>query len=214
MSLRNRFSLPVLQFSPPRTGSTLVWNVLRELFPGRRIKKKHSLKKTRLGPFCLPIVCTVRHPLDAMASSIQCQELPKTDESIDMLRKEFDLAMRSVLDIRTDSHALILKYEQFSNDHEYLFNELECFFGINIDSHKRQGICDKYNVKKVKEKTEQMGDFDNWNKKDHFHGRHVSKFNGASGYYREFFTQEQICRLKAHYQLYLDAFGYTVDAQE
>jgi hypothetical protein len=210
MNLRHRLSFPIVQFSPPRTGSTLVWNVLRELFPARKIKKRHSLKKTRLGPFRLPIVCTVRHPLDAIASCIQCRELPLTDESIDMLIEEFDrLAIKTVLNIRTDPHLLILKYEQFSADFDFLFDELERFFKCAVDPEKRNQIRDKYDVKKVKQKTEQMGAFDNWSAEDHLHGRHISKYNGASGYYREFFSDEQILRMQAHYQDYLKVFGYS-----
>jgi len=213
MNFKNRLSLPVIQFSPPRTGSTLVWNILTELFPGRRIKKKHSLRKTRLGPFHLPVVCTVRHPLDAVASCIQCRDLPLTDQTIDDLIEEFDrLAIQTVLDIRNDPHVLILKYEQFSADYEFLFDELERFFGITIGPDQRQIIQKKYNVRQVKQKTEQMGDFSNWDKENHLHGRHISKFNGASGYYQQFFSAEQIRRMSLHYQQYMQVFGYSVEA--
>lgn len=211
MSLKHKLSLPVIQFSPPRTGSTLVWNVLKELFPGRKIKKKHSLKSTNLGPFRLPVVCTVRHPLDALASCIQCRELPQTDESIDLLIEEFDqLAIQTVLNIRNDPHVLILKYEQFSVDFDFLFNELERFFGCAIGAEKRKMISEKYDVKKVKKKTEQMGAFNNWSAEDHLHGRHISKFNGASGYYREFFSEEQVLRMQEHYRAYMNSFDYDV----
>lgn len=211
MRFFNFLKVPVVQFSPPRTGSTLVWNVLREIFPGRKIKKKHTLRKRQLGPFPMPVVCTVRHPMDALASCIQCRELEHNDQTITDLMDEFDrLAIRRVLEIKDDPHVLILRYEEFAGNYDFLFNELETFFQLRIESGLRQMIRQKYDVKKIKEKTRALGGFENWTKQDHLHGRHVSEKNGACGYYKTFFSPEQIDRMAAHYQNYMKEFGYSV----
>ena len=57
----------LVQFSPPRSGSTLVYNIMREIFPHKKIFKVHTFRA-----MCneMPVVVTYRHPLDCIASSI------------------------------------------------------------------------------------------------------------------------------------------------
>ena len=62
---------PIIQFSPPRTGSTLLWNTLRVCFPEREVKKVHRLSKFEKNYRSAPIVASIRNPLDSISSSIQ-----------------------------------------------------------------------------------------------------------------------------------------------
>ena len=66
----------IIQCSPIRSGSTIVYNFLRELFPSAQVVKKHSYHPDFSS---FPIVTTYRHPLDCIASSIQRYGREPTD---------------------------------------------------------------------------------------------------------------------------------------
>jgi len=196
----------IIQFSPPRTGSTLVFNVLREIFPGRRIDKSHNYE-TKFEKY--PVVVTYRHPLDAIASSIQRYGRTPTDEEIEKQIKEFeDNSLWDILSIRHQSNVLMLKYEEFYKDYDYIFDALEKFFGLTISADKRREITNRYNIEAVDEQVRDYGDFQTYDKVTQLHGRHISTYKGGVNYYAEFFSPAQIDYLKKVYAKLLAEFGY------
>jgi len=196
----------IIQFSPPRTGSTLVFNVLREIFPGRRIDKSHNYE-TKFEKY--PVVVTYRHPLDAMASSIQRYGRTPTDEEIENQIKEFEAnSLWDILPIRRHPNVLMLKYEEFYKNYDYIFDALETFFGVTISAEKRREITNRYNIEAVDEQVREYGDFQTYDTVTQLHGRHISTYKGGVNYYREFFSPEQIDYLKKVYAKLLAEFGY------
>lgn len=206
------FDPPILQFGPPRTGSTLVWNTLREIFPFRRVVKTHTLSPFRLSVFSRSeIVCTVRHPLDTVASSLQRYDLLPSAETIQGQLAELDDGMQWALRVKDHPRALILKYERFAGDFEGLFDSLERFFGVVVDPGVRARVRNTYAIDEVKKRADSLGDFSHFDPDTHIHGRHVSRHAGRSGTYREFFDRDQIDRLRRHYASFLEAFDYVGD---
>ena len=57
----------MVQYGPPRSGSTLIYNIMQELFPHKKIFKVHMKRK-----MCsvLTTVGSYRNPLDSIASSL------------------------------------------------------------------------------------------------------------------------------------------------
>ena len=200
---------PVIQFSPPRTGSTLLWNALLLCLPTKKILKQHEISRFQKSRWNRsPIVCSVRNPLDSIASVIQAHGQTPSDE---VIREKTDIiapAFRDVRDLLQQPRVKVLKYEDFAHDFPFLFREIEEFFGIAISEETRQAVRDKCSLSSVKAKAEQLGDFDNYDEEDHIHGRHVSDYEGASGYYSEFFTAEQMEKMYAELGDIFDAFGY------
>jgi hypothetical protein len=122
---------PIIQFSPIRSGSTLVFNILRELFPDRKIIKKHQCGIRELS---FPVVVTYRHPLDCIASSIQRYELEPTDEVVAQQISEFNSnGAIDVLKIKNNPNVLLLQYEEFFGNFEVIFRRLETILW-NCDS--------------------------------------------------------------------------------
>ena len=196
----------IIQYSPPRTGSTLVYNILRELFSHCKIQKTHNYED-KFDAY--PVVVTYRHPLDSIASSIQRYGRTPSDEEIRAQIREFDkTGIGDILKIRNQSNVLMLKYEEFYNRYDYIYDLLEKFFSIKIPADERKRLSDGYNMDAVKQMTQNFDDFRGYNKVTQLHGRHISEHKGETYYYKSYFSPAQIEYLKNVYKDILDAFDY------
>ena len=203
---------PIIQFSPPRTGSTLLWNTLRVCFPEREVKKVHRLSKFEKNYRSAPVVASIRNPLDSISSSIQRYGKDPTDEVIKEQIQEYEKeGMWDILEIKNKSNVKILKYADFAFNFSLMFSELEDFFGKKIDAELKNHVLKTYSINKVKEKSYDYGEFSNYDKEDHIHGKHISKYSGASGYYSDFLERDQIEMVYRHFKDVFDAFGYEID---
>ncbi|MDY6825251.1 MAG: hypothetical protein SWH68_15885 [Thermodesulfobacteriota bacterium] len=198
----------IIQFSPPRSGSTLVYNILRDIFPEKTIRKTHQyapdFSRHR-------IVVTYRHPLDCIASSLQRYGKPPSDIEINTQIKEFDEnGIWDLLSLNKGSrpNVLLLRYEIFYNNFEYIFNNFEDFFSICIPVEQRQTISKKYNINTVYQSIQKYSDFNEFDEDRHWHGNHISKYKGKTYYYKQFFNRQQIAHLKNVYHDILMSFGY------
>ena len=193
----------MVQYGPPRSGSTLIYNIMCELFPTKKIFKVHMKRK-----MCsvLVTVGTYRNPLDSIASSLLRYKIEKpSDEDI---KKQIDVFNKSDLKYIPKmiemSNILMLKYENFLNNYDYIFDHFEEFFSIKILTEKRTFLKEKLGMKSVEKKLKSMDDkFGEMDKNSQLHGNHISKFKGCSGYYKKIMTEKQISML-------LDEFGETM----
>ncbi|WP_404787208.1 sulfotransferase domain-containing protein [Altericista sp. CCNU0014] len=209
--LRRAISIPIksqkiIQFSPPRSGSTLIYNILRDVFPEKDIEKLHVYRYAILKS---PIVITYRHPLDCIASSIQRYGLVPTDEVIEKQVVEFEQnGIWDILRLRDEKNVLMLRYEEFVSDFDKIFEGIEVFFGIFIPLEKRKIIADRYQIKNIEKIVRSKNTFDEYDEVTHWHGKHISKYKGKPYYYKKFFQDGQIKYLKNIYKDYLTAFNY------
>ena len=202
-------SPPVIQFSPPRTGSTLLWNTLRICFPDEKVRKVHKLRVYEKKYRHAPIVASIRNPLDSISSSIQRYDKEPTDVVVrDQILEYEKQGMWDILEIMNKLKVKILKYEEFSFDFDFMFAELEDFFQVPIAAELKAEVADKYTIDRVKQRSENFGDFANYDQKDQIHGKHISRYSGASGYYKEYLGNEQIQLIYTHFKKVFDAFGY------
>jgi len=200
---------PIIQFSPPRTGSTLLWNTLRVCLPKREVKKAHKLSAFEIRFRSAPIVASIRNPLDSISSSIQRYGKDPTDEVVMQQIEEYErLGMWDILEIQNKPNVKILKYEEFAFDFTFMFRELEDFFQQPIPQQLKQQVIENYSIDKVKTKSDSRGEFTNFNKEDQIHGQHISKFSGASGYYMDFLSSKQIESIQKRFKPVLQAFDY------
>jgi hypothetical protein len=152
----------IVQFGIPRSGSTLVYNILRETFPATYVMKAHSLNR-KLSRY--PIIATYRHPLDVLASILQCQALSVSDEEI---KKQLIILNRTglwdIFSIRDQPGVLLLKYEEFSINFDFLFDAIESFFNQPIPIEARERLHHAYNIQNVKRRIGEHQDFSNYDK--------------------------------------------------
>lgn len=124
--------------------------------------------------------------------------------------EEYDrLGMWDILEIRNKRNVKILKYEEFAFNFEFMFSELEDFFHQSIPQALKQQVINDYSIDKVKGKADARGSFSNYNKEDQIHGQHISKFSGASGYYRYFLSPKQIETIQQRFKQVFEAFDYS-----
>jgi hypothetical protein len=196
----------IIQFSPPRSGSTLVYNILRDVFPKRKIKKRHRYESDKLK---YPVVVTYRNPLDCIASSIQRYDLTPTNEVIERQIAEFERnGIWDILKIKDNPNVLMLKYEDFFDDFEVIFKGIENLFDIKILPASRSTLTERYQIDAVEKIIKDMDTFDEYNKVTHWHGKHISSQRGRPMYYKHFFKEDQIAYLKSVYKEILLEFNY------
>ncbi|MCP4088658.1 MAG: hypothetical protein GY746_02540 [Gammaproteobacteria bacterium] len=150
---------------------------MKAVFREALITKTH---KYILNSAEIPTVVTYRHPLDCIASSIQRYQQQSTDEVLDEhIRILGRHGIWDVLQIKDDSNVLMLRYEEFNNNYDYIYDHLELFFNIKIKLSKRDEITASFQIDKIEKLTEDYNSFMEYDPESHWHGLHISnKFKG------------------------------------
>lgn len=193
------FPLPagvrIFQISPPRTGSTLIFNILQYLFEdtlamhytnrNKRVYKGHGSSSIRDDN--IYFVSTIRNPLDALASWVCANE--KLDDNRRAIVNERKLMghARFILSHYNSFYRLskslpsdkilILKYEIFDKNFEYVYSELENFFHISIDSQTRESINKYFNKDAMKSLASEYQSYNNYHPYIGIHGKHINYVN-------------------------------------
>ena len=198
--------MKILQISPPRTGSTKMWNILKMAY-GNDVEKHHIYNINNTHN--IPIVMTVRNPYDMVCSSILRYGHQITDQSvsrqiIELFENGLDVPMRFI----NDDNVLIFRYEDYIFDWDFTFNKLEEFLG-EIDESKKKEIVEKLEIKNIKNNImNTMDSFSQYDKKTHIHGKHISEFNGEVGYSKKLLSKHQIQMIKTSFKEYNKTFNY------
>ena len=183
-------SRKIIQFSPQRSGSTLVFNILQDLFPTKYVKKQHNYD---LEDKNFPTVITYRHPYDCIASLILKDQVSPTDQIIEdkimLFRKD---GWNDFLNQFESSKILFLRYENFYNDIDFILSSIEGYFKIHISENKKVKLRNKYKISSVKKEIEKFKIFSEFDPQSHFHGNHISKYLGGTNSYKKFFNTNQI----------------------
>jgi hypothetical protein len=197
------------QVSPVRSGSTLVYNIIRELFPQAEIIKSHHMNG-HLND-ATHIIITVRHPFDAVISFCRFYGKEINDENIDYMTLDY-LANNGNIDIiDIDDSKLILKYEDYYKNYDYIYNHIEKYFKITIPNEKRKEINDKYNITNVKHMAAKYENYKSYDDITHIHGNHISCSDGNS-VYQNILTDKQKEIIFSHSQIrtIMDKYNYVV----
>ena len=202
------FKNEIIQFGMIRSGSTLVYNLLIDLFPQKKIYKTHRYPSKFQQFLNVPIVCTFRDPLDIICSSIKRYNLQPSKEVINNQVRELELnGLNAFIELdRNYSNKLILSYEKFRGNFNFIFDELEIFFKITIDIDKRTDLKNKYSISAVKKKVSKFKTFQEFDKQSQFHGSHISDTNGEIGSYLKFFNNEDITFLKKKFRIFREKY--------
>lgn len=175
----------IIQFSPIRSGSTLVYNLIRESVTPRVIKTHAYMQQDEWLR-----VTTIRHPFDSIASIMKQQPNTPFENAIVeyCLQGGKDIAEH---DIRTDGNTIVLRYEEFVNNFDVIFDALEQH-GYPIGADVRSALKEKYAIEAVSARLQQ-GE----GEEDSFLEQHISDTLGASTY-KEFFTETQLRHLESN----------------
>lgn len=172
--------MTIIQFSPIRSGSTLVYNYLLEL--GYKPTKTHNYIYNNKNQY----IITIRHPYNSIISSILRYE---QDINVTTIKNQINEYLRYggeglVTNNFTGNNHCILFYENFLNNHDLILNKLELFFNKTFKSELKQKIKYKLEINNVKSTIIKNGytKFSSFDRKTNFHGKHISEFNGEIDY--------------------------------
>jgi len=201
--LRKKEKQKVIQFSPPRTGSTLVWNALKLYVNDPH--KTHLIKDVDKVSKKL-VVSTIRNPFDMVCSSIHRYEKTFNEQSVQETLQMFESYNFNILLTLTEKkNCLILKYESFYNNYDFLFNELNYFFNKSISTREISSFKNEFSVHRVLEKVSHLKKFENYNPENHFHGKHIGPNNGAPNSYDKYLNEDMKNQIKKSFK---DIFSY------
>jgi len=186
----------IISFGIPRSGSTLVWQVLNELFDN--VQKTHDYIETKNN-----VVCTYRDFRDVYLS---LKRTGKENHFVGFTDLKTALKYRiDCLEKYTNNpNVLFLQYEKFVNDWDFLFKETSRFFNIEVLNKKE--IKNKFNIEKNKERQMLFNDFKQYDKQTQIHGNHIYK-GEVGGWKTELSKQEQTM-LNKEFKIQLIKWGY------
>jgi len=185
----------IIQFSPIRSGSTLVYNILREF---SNVRKTHNMSVQNGQLY----VITYRHPYNCIISSLLRNEKKinllniKSEISEYLKNGGKDLLKNDLL----KKNILLLQYEEFFDNYEVIYNKLEKFLNINIDENKKIELSKKYHITNVKKITNKYKTFKEYDKTTHLHGKHISEYDGQTDY-KKILSENDIYVLKENKSL-------------
>jgi len=178
----------IIVFSPPRTGSTLVYMVLQYLFettlgnwisPKRLVLKAHELKhclgRLRTFPQC-HVVITIRDPLEAYLSRLLIEERMDTKKALN-LSKELAIHYNEVhyfIQKRSNEKLHVFRYEDFENDLDKLLSDIEDGFSVSIPPEKKIAIKTFFSKETIQEKIKKYKNFRQYDSCTGLHGNHIA----------------------------------------
>lgn len=144
-------NIHIIVSSRTRSGTTLVVQILKEIFGNKNVDVTHGYRI----PYNY-IVIPYRDIRDIVCSYRRVFNPSKKDKEFslwELLKYSFILkifALRSIRWELINKKILWLKYENFVEDFDYLFDHLEDYFNIKITRKKREYFKDKYSKKNKK----------------------------------------------------------------
>ena len=191
----------IVQYSVPRTGSTVIRRLLYSLFPESEAPSQHPPLKYNSRDSL--IVSSCRHPLDILVSYIRvhtCEqgyELGGIDENLLAHHAETIKKLHYWYFEDLDHHRssiLQLKYEKFWNNYDYVFDNFENFFSIEIDDNKRHDITQECGIENSRKIQARLKDFSCFDEKTLLHGNHIATPEPFG--YKKVLTRTQIVSME------------------
>ncbi|MEO1003955.1 MAG: sulfotransferase domain-containing protein [Cyanobacteria bacterium J06638_7] len=157
------------------------------------------------------IICSIRNPCDAIASSLQRRSNNQAPSSASVKRQleEFErFGIFDVVALHSNPNAMVLRYEDFYDNWDYLFSRIESFLQISISLGVRKRCMDELAIEVVEAKSRRLGGFSNYDKTDHIHGQHISQYRGQVGYGVDFLGREFSQQVYTRFQVVFEEFHY------
>lgn len=217
----------VIVLTPPRTGSTLVYNVVRTLFEVQPNQRKHSTKKILKKHFkkenllinsCTLYFCTCRDPYTNLESRIKTSRIPIPREAFtrDLLESKARPIASSIMrefrvikELCQKHNVVLLKYEDFEKDLDYIFRKIESKLHFKISSEDKSLLSKHLDKASVLKFCSKLDGFSSYDRQSHFHGNHINTFKFSES---ELNIIQQVARpIFLKEKELLSEFGYTID---
>lgn len=175
--------------SPLRTGSTLVYNILRILFENLNssalVRKTHDLNHlATTNPAANHLyVFTLRDPADSCFSWYRVMN-EKNGKELTPLTQNYiqDIVIGIVHQWNLlhqlqalNKEVIVLKYEDFVNNPDHIFKTLEDRLSISINDADKNLLIKALSKENVLDNINSIDSFDKWSKIHLFHGNHIDQ---------------------------------------
>jgi hypothetical protein len=201
----------IIVFSATRTGSTLIWQCLNEIF--EKVHKVHPSAEadfeflSKLLRKELPCVIIERDPVESFLSKLRVdislngdtvkkfllcikEEMDNYVGTTEGLKKFCPYINSYLMELTNVQHIkdnykgemLVLDYNKFFNNHDFIFEEFENFFEIQIPTEVKDRIVEKTNLSANEKIQGQFKDFNSYCEKSHIHGEHI--LSGEPDFYK------------------------------
>lgn len=144
----------IIQYGFPGSGSTFMWQVLNSIFTN--VKKTHNCPEYSEN---YKVVATIRDFRDILCTYFKRANLPITKPSIDFLVNQHATRAGSFTDLYKVSeiwgdkdNILWLRYEDFFNNFDYIFNRVEEFFQIKLTDEQKEHAHKNYSLEANQER--------------------------------------------------------------
>lgn len=175
----------ILLFSAGRTGSTFVYQVLKELFGDRVIKSHEHGMRNNYFSLGLDCVLTERNHVDSYLSRLRVIQSDGDNEhflknlsnknylysEISNYKRELDYVRFVKNNYR--GRLLCLDYEKFAFNFSYLLDSFSSFFNIEISETKRREIEIETSRSKNILRQKEFKSFTQHDEETHIHGSHI-----------------------------------------
>ena len=155
--------MKIIVFTPPRTGSTLLYNILQEYFPNDEIKKVHEFEDGDL------IFTTIRDPRDSALSIHRVK-----NNNLNLSVREIKLGIARVIQ-NYNRITEIFRYEEFYNNPKFWIEKMKKYTNHTVSEEILNKIISPV---KRKELIDSMGmtDFNTeWDDETHLHANHIGE---------------------------------------
>ena len=207
----------IIQAGVPRSGSTLVTQALEKLFPKATVLKIHGFRDVDTA------VVTYRDFRDVLVSLWRVQKeipLAELEQGKQMPKSDIEhflpVVTKYVDDInryKSLDNVLFLKYEQFYNDYDFLFDAFEQYFNVKLNSNLKKKI--KKHIS-LEVNTRRAAKFPNFHSKRRhkmfarnnfrIHGLHI--YSPKPGAWRDLIAPEHHELINNRLGKYLKQWGY------
>lgn len=208
-----------------RSGSTLVWQIMKRLF--------HNDEKFRRTHDYIPfnplnrVTITLRDFRDVLTSYwrvMLATDSPTYEKDFEqgsirqMTKEEVDKYSNIILGnlnkhlnkMKEDykGNYLLLRYEKFKDNFEYIFNELERFYNIKITRPEREELKREYTITRNKDRQKSHKTFATWDHVSKIHGRHI--YDGNVGMWKKYVPEELHDYVNELFRDVLKTWGYEI----
>jgi len=184
----------IIVYSPFRTGSTLVYNILNYLCEdqtvnssarlSKRVIKAHHPQHERYfklikdhGHFGYVFV-TIRNPVEAALSYCNLMDIcerGKALEAINLIKRQYELLKEFTLQHEGHLGVTVLRYEECNDHLEIILGEIERVFSCKISTEDRKEILRLFNRERMKGISDSLGSWKSFDPETELRGGHVDK---------------------------------------
>jgi len=188
----------------PRSGSTLIYQTLKWLFPSARVRKVQGFLEGVDYSLC---VCSYRNFIDATISQARIDTNSKIT-SVD-IKKAAKWIKKNVGDVkryRDTGKCLMLNYSLFYNDYDYLFRNYSMYFKVSFCETQTKSVRLQSSLESNMRRASLFKDFSEYDRETHIHGRHIKSPRPKEA--RKLVTLADIEFLRGYFEEDLKEFGY------